>query len=67
MFLLPVQKDKRVRVGKDELDQLIFKAFETHQYYTLKNIADRTDQPVAFVKEALKEVCTKSIQVLNAL
>lgn len=54
---MTAQKDKRVRVKRDELDQLIFKAFETHQYYTLKNLADRTDQPVAYVKEALKEVC----------
>lgn len=52
-----LQKDKRVRVEREELDGLIFKAFQSHQYYLLKDLIRRTDQPQAFVKEALKDVC----------
>jgi transcription initiation factor TFIIF subunit beta len=54
---MTLQKDKRFRANEDELQAMIFKAFETHQYYTLKNLADRCNQPVAYVKDALKDVC----------
>lgn len=46
-----------MRVEREELDGLIFKAFQSHQYYLLKDLIRRTDQPQAFVKEALKDVC----------
>ena len=59
-----LQKDKRFRMERSELERLIFKAFETHQFYFLKTLVNRTDQPQVWVKEVVKDVCAVHAAVL---
>nr|CAB3251302.1 general transcription factor IIF subunit 2 [Phallusia mammillata] len=48
--------DKSVRMERDELQSALFKAFEKHQYYNIKDLKDITAQPITFLKEVLKEI-----------
>ncbi|CAK8687165.1 unnamed protein product [Clavelina lepadiformis] len=47
---------KKIRVAKEELEGMLFQAFEKHQYYNIKDLKDITQQPVAFLKDVLKEI-----------
>lgn len=38
--------DKTVRMEKDELQSVLFKAFEKHQFYNIKDLKDITQQPI---------------------
>lgn len=40
------QDGKRARADKDNVLELLFKAFERHQYYFLKDLIKITQQPV---------------------
>ncbi|ELU10906.1 hypothetical protein CAPTEDRAFT_544 [Capitella teleta] len=47
---------KRMRMDKDRVMEMLFSAFEKHQYYNLKDLVKITDQPVVFLKEILREI-----------
>jgi transcription initiation factor TFIIF subunit beta len=49
--------DKRERLPKDELLNAIFVLFQTNQFFTLKELIDKTQQPQIWLKEVLNEVC----------
>ncbi|XP_064638590.1 general transcription factor IIF subunit 2-like [Lineus longissimus] len=49
---------KRSRAEKDQVMEMLFSAFEKHQYYNLKDLVTITKQPVTYLKEILKEFCT---------
>ncbi|KAJ3276181.1 hypothetical protein HDV01_005629 [Terramyces sp. JEL0728] len=56
--------DKKERMDKDPLLDILFGMFEAKQYYSFKQLADkyltfnsRTNQPQAWLKEILAEVC----------
>ncbi|KNC81849.1 hypothetical protein SARC_05854 [Sphaeroforma arctica JP610] len=49
--------DKRVRIEESDLEELLFKAFEEHQYYALKDLVNITNQPQEFVKTTLRKLC----------
>eukprot|EP01027_Heterolobosea_sp_BB2_P006809 GEZU01010226.1.p1 GENE.GEZU01010226.1~~GEZU01010226.1.p1 ORF type:complete len:267 (+),score=67.20 GEZU01010226.1:69-869(+) len=49
--------EKRQRIEKDELENMLFKAFESKQYWSLKELTEYTSQPVTFLKEILNELC----------
>ncbi|XP_028402996.1 general transcription factor IIF subunit 2-like [Dendronephthya gigantea] len=51
------QDGKRARADKDYVLDLLFKAFERHQYYFLKDLIKITQQPVEHLKEILKSIC----------
>merc|ERR1719197_323285 len=49
------QPERRERMDRDKLKDLLFEQFEKHQYYSLKDLQDITKQPVQFLKEVLKK------------
>lgn len=48
---------KKARDDKDAVQDMLFRAFEKHQYYNIKDLVRITNQPIAYLKEVLKEVC----------
>ncbi|EDV21870.1 uncharacterized protein TRIADDRAFT_59521 [Trichoplax adhaerens] len=56
---VPVQKKeegKRARADRDHVKEMLFAAFEKHQYYSLKSLADITQQPVMYLKGIMHEI-----------
>eukprot|EP01098_Paradermamoeba_levis_P006473 TRINITY_DN2682_c0_g1_i2.p1 TRINITY_DN2682_c0_g1~~TRINITY_DN2682_c0_g1_i2.p1 ORF type:complete len:316 (-),score=121.13 TRINITY_DN2682_c0_g1_i2:161-1108(-) len=49
--------DKRERMKKDDLMDLIFSIFEREPYWSLKSLVNETNQPQAYLKEVLGELC----------
>jgi len=50
------KEGKNVRVEKQQLVELLFQAFEKHQFYKLVDLARITQQPPTYVKEVLSEI-----------
>ncbi|XP_054159417.1 general transcription factor IIF subunit 2-like [Oppia nitens] len=48
---------KKSREDKDKVMDVLFRAFEKHQYYNIKDLEKITRQPVPYLKEILKEMC----------
>lgn len=48
---------KKARDDKHHVQEMLFKAFEQHQYYNIKDLVKITKQPIAYLKELLKEFC----------
>lgn len=48
---------KKARDDKDAVLNMLFAAFEKHQYYNIKDLQMITRQPMVYLKEILKEVC----------
>lgn len=48
---------KKARDDKEAVLDMLFNAFEKHQYYNIKDLVKITNQPVGYLKEILKEVC----------
>ena len=40
------EEGRRIRAEPEEVRQMLFSAFEKHQYYNIKDLADVTGQPV---------------------
>ncbi|XP_014224333.1 general transcription factor IIF subunit 2-like [Trichogramma pretiosum] len=53
---------KKMRGDKDTVLSVIFKAFESHQYYNIKDLVKKTNQPVGYLKEILNEVCNYNVR-----
>lgn len=53
---------KKSRDDKDAVMEMMFAAFEKHQYYNIKDLVRITRQPVTYLKEILKEVCDYNIK-----
>uniref|UniRef100_A0A6B2FC35 General transcription factor IIF subunit 2 n=2 Tax=Bothriechis TaxID=44726 RepID=A0A6B2FC35_BOTNI len=47
---------KRARAEKQQVLDMLFSAFEKHQYYNIKDLVDITKQPVIYLKEILREI-----------
>ncbi|KAM8980234.1 general transcription factor IIF subunit 2-like [Sarcophilus harrisii] len=47
---------KRARADKQQVLDILFSAFEKHQYYNIKDLVDITKQPVIYLKEILREI-----------
>ncbi|KAJ1114603.1 hypothetical protein NDU88_002838 [Pleurodeles waltl] len=52
------EEGKRARAEKQQVLNMLFSAFEKHQYYTIKDLVDITKQPVNYLKDILREICT---------
>jgi len=50
------KEGKNVRLEKQQLMELLFQAFEKHQYYKLVDLARITHQPSTYVKDVLQEI-----------
>ncbi|RWR98953.1 transcription initiation factor IIF: small subunit-like protein [Dinothrombium tinctorium] len=48
---------KKSREDKDKVMDVLFAAFEKHQYYNIKDLERITKQPIPYLKEILKEIC----------
>lgn len=48
---------KKARDDKNAVMDMLFNAFEKHQYYNIKDLVKITNQPIGYLKEILKEVC----------
>ena len=47
---------RRERLGREDALNLIFKAYEKHEVWSPKDLADFTGQPVAFIQELIEDV-----------
>ncbi|KAK3794083.1 hypothetical protein RRG08_042897 [Elysia crispata] len=53
--------DKRSRAEKNKVMDVLFNAFEKHQFYNIKDLMGITKQPVPYLKEILKEICNYNV------
>ncbi|XP_029981602.1 general transcription factor IIF subunit 2-like [Sphaeramia orbicularis] len=49
---------KMVRADRQLVLDMLFSAFEKHQYYNIKDLVDITKQPVTYLKEIMREIGT---------
>ncbi|GFO16489.1 general transcription factor iif subunit 2 [Plakobranchus ocellatus] len=49
--------EKRSRAEKDKVLDILYNAFEKHQFYNIKDLMGITKQPAPYLKEILKEIC----------
>nr|KAJ3417742.1 hypothetical protein HK105_000856 [Polyrhizophydium stewartii] len=49
--------DRRERMSRKDLHDILFPLFNEFQYWNLKGLVERTNQPQAWLKEVLAEVC----------
>lgn len=47
---------KATRLEKEQLLDILFKLFESHPYWTLKGLKERTHQPEQYLKQVLDEI-----------
>ncbi|XP_062302430.1 general transcription factor IIF subunit 2 isoform X3 [Osmerus eperlanus] len=50
------EEGKRARADKQQVLDILFSAFEKHQYYNIKDLVDITKQPVIYLKEILRDI-----------
>ena len=48
---------RRARLDREVVLDHLFTAFQAHQYYTFKDLVQKTAQPPSYLKEILREVC----------
>ncbi|XP_077988000.1 general transcription factor IIF subunit 2-like [Glandiceps talaboti] len=48
--------EKRSRKEKIDVMDMLFNAFEKHQYYNIRDLQILTEQPITYLKEILKEI-----------
>ncbi|XP_067013798.1 general transcription factor IIF subunit 2 [Anabrus simplex] len=53
---------KKARDDKDAVLEMLFAAFEKHQYYNIKDLVKITRQPIVYLKEILKDVCNYNLK-----
>ncbi|KAL8580933.1 hypothetical protein ACOMHN_039633 [Nucella lapillus] len=54
--------EKRSRLDKDKVMDMLFAAFEKHQYYNVKDLVGITKQPIPYLKEILQEICVYNMK-----
>ncbi|KAK5915538.1 hypothetical protein CesoFtcFv8_001120 [Champsocephalus esox] len=50
------EEGKRARLDKQQVLDMLFSAFEKHQFYNIKDLVDITKQPVTYLKEILRDI-----------
>eukprot|EP00249_Psilotum_nudum_P011002 c22906_g1_i1 orf=743-1531(-) len=48
---------KRIRIERGDLEDMIFKLFEGQSHWALKQLVAETQQPEAFLKEVMSDLC----------
>jgi len=56
---------KRMRDDKEKVMEILFALFEKHQYYNIKDLAQHTRQPIAYLRQILNEVCMYNVKPPN--
>ena len=59
---LKKSEGKKSRDDKDIVMEKLFALFEKHQYYKINDLVKATHQPVTYLKEILKDVCTYNMK-----
>jgi len=59
------EEGKKIRGDKDKVMDMLFAAFESYQYYNVKDLVRLTQQPITFLKEILKEICVYNMKAPN--
>lgn len=52
-----LQSKKRERLNKEDVMEIVFNAFEKHSLWTVKDLADFSGQPLAYIQEIVNEIC----------
>lgn len=52
-----LQQEKRERISKEDLINILFSIFEYQPHWKFKDILTKTQQPQAWLKEVLNEIC----------
>jgi len=52
-----LESEKRERMEKNDLIDIIFGIFEKSTYYDIKSLATATNQPTGFLKDVLNDLC----------
>jgi transcription initiation factor TFIIF subunit beta len=53
---------KKSREDKDKVLDMLFTAFEKHQYYYLKDLEKITNQPIGYLKDILREIAVFNVK-----
>ncbi|XP_063282060.1 general transcription factor IIF subunit 2 isoform X2 [Pelobates fuscus] len=53
---------KRARADRQQVLDMLFSAFEKHQYYNIKDLVDITKQPVTYLKDILRDIGTYNVK-----
>lgn len=56
------EEGKRIRQDKEQVMDKLFSVFEKHQYYNISDLVRLTNQPITYLKEILKEICTYNVK-----
>ncbi|XP_077301486.1 general transcription factor IIF subunit 2-like [Arctopsyche grandis] len=51
-----LQEKKRERLEREDVLEILFNAFEKHDLWTVRDLADFSGQPVAYIQELVNEV-----------
>lgn len=54
---MQLQAKKRERLDSEDVLNMIFRAFETRELWTVKDLADFTGQPMAYIQELVSKIC----------
>lgn len=52
-----LQDKKRERLERNDVMEIVFNAFEKHERWTVRDLADFSGQPVAYIQELVNEIC----------
>ena len=52
-----LQEKKRERLDREDVLEILFNAFEKHEFWTIRDLADFSGQPVAYIQELVNEIC----------
>lgn len=55
------EEGKRARADKPQVLDMLFSAFEKHQYYNIKDLVDITKQPVVRPNQSMHNPCNKTL------
>jgi len=53
---------KKSRENREKVLEMLFGAFEKHQYYNIKDLVRITNQPITYLKEILKDICNYNLK-----
>ncbi|XP_076011743.1 general transcription factor IIF subunit 2 [Genypterus blacodes] len=56
------EEGKRARADKQQVLDMLFSAFEKHQYYNIKDLVEITKQPVGYLKEILHDISIYNVK-----
>lgn len=51
------EENRRERLPREEMLELIFKCFENRPYWSMKEIQEYTRQPAVYIREIIAELC----------